>query len=93
MISTVSLLPSPRTFPHPRCSGAISKCRVGDWEYPHFVEDWWGRIGVQRFQPSAPDPFDPDTFDPAASVWIFERCQHPFVPFAIGECQVWKRIA
>lgn len=93
MTPTVSLLPSPRTFPKPRYAGSIAKCRVGDWEYPAFVEEWWSRRECQRYQPGAPDPYDSATFDAAAPVWIFERCQHPAVPFTKGECQVWKRIA
>jgi hypothetical protein len=87
------LVPSPRTFPPARYAGSVGKCRVGDWEYPAFVEEWWGRTALQRYQATASDPFDPATFDGACPVWLFERTQHPAVPFTKGECQVWKRIA
>lgn len=93
MSPSVSLLPPPQTCPPPRYAGAVGKCRVGDWEYPAFIEKWWGRQQPQHYQPGAPDSFDASAFDPARPVWRFERCQHPAVPFTKGECQVWKRIA
>lgn len=91
MSPSVSLLPPPRTFPLPRYAGSIAACRVGDWEYPAFVAEWWGRREPQEFQPNAPDPFDPGTFNRSRPVWGFVRCQHPAISFHYGSCEVWKR--
>ncbi|WP_367873114.1 hypothetical protein [Luteolibacter sp. Populi] len=81
-------------FAPPRCAGSPAKCRIGDWEYPAFIFEWWGLGGVQRYQPGRDDPFDTESFDPAQPVWLFERSPHPAAKFRHGHpCDVWKRIA
>jgi hypothetical protein len=78
----------------PHCAGSLARCRVGDWVYPADTFEWWGRRGIQCFQPQARNAFDPTAFDPSGSVWRFERCEHPSFKFSRGQsCQVWKRIA
>ena len=78
----------------PRCAASPARCRVGDWEYPAFIFEWWGIRGVQRYQPGCATPFEPASFDPGQPVWLFERCPHPAVCFNNRQpCDVWKRIA
>lgn len=78
----------------PHCPGDLAKCRVGDWEEPAFVIEWFGQSGVQRYQPGQPDPFAVESFDPTRPVWLFERAPHPSSVQIRGlPCEVWKRIA
>ena len=56
---------------------------------PELVLEWWGRGGIQRFQP--PDRFE--CSEPQRPVWRFERCPHPAARAVRGQpCAIWKRI-
>jgi hypothetical protein len=74
----------------PRFVSSLASCRLGDWQRPELVLEWWGRGGVQRFQP--PDRFE--CFDNEKPMWLFERCPHPAQRAIRGiPCAIWKRIA
>ena len=90
--SALALDPDSEHPPH--CTGDLAKCRIGDWEQPAFVIEWFGQSGVQRYQPGQRDPFDVEHFDPGHPVWLFERAPHPTCAQVRGlPCEVWRRIA
>jgi hypothetical protein len=74
----------------PRFVSTLSKCRVGDWQRPEFILEWWGRGGVQRFQP--PDRFE--CFRAGERVWLFQREVDPSGKVIRGQtCSIWRRIS
>ena len=85
-MSLVPFIPSaPEPGELPRFVSSLAKCRIGDWQRPEFVLEWWGRGGVQRFQP--PDRFE--CFNDEEPVWLFQREAHP----AERDVSIWRRIA
>lgn len=78
----------------------LENCRIGDWELTGMVFEWWGRRGIQWFQPlregdGRSDPFNEADFDMSRPVWRFERCPHPDrMSSQLGKpLSVWKRIS
>jgi hypothetical protein len=90
-MSLVPFIPrAPEPGELPRFVSKLAQCRVGDWQRPEFVLEWWGRGGVQRFQP--PDRFE--RFAEDQPVWLFQREPHPAGKVVRGQpCSIWRRIA
>ena len=86
--------------PPPSFAAALEKCAIGDWEPTSMVFEWWGRRGIQWYQPlrdgdGRGDPFNEADFDMARPIWRFERCPHPDrMSQAQGRpLSVWRRIS
>ena len=86
--------------PPPSLTALLEHCEVGDWEPTGMVFEWWGRRGIQWYQPlregdGRSDPFDESAFDMARPIWRFERCPHPDrMASQLGRpLSVWKRIS
>jgi hypothetical protein len=81
---------APEAGEPPRFVSTLAKCRVGDWQRPEFILEWWGRGGVQRFQP--PDRFE--CFRAGERVWLFQREADPSGKVIRGQpCSIWRRIS
>lgn len=89
METVIPFMRPPESGGPPRFMPTLATCRVGDWQRPELVLEWWGRGGVQRFQP--PDRFE--CFRPGEPVWLFEREAHPAGRLVRGQpCSIWRRI-
>ncbi len=82
----------------PGIEASLEKCRVGDRIPAGMVFAWWGKRGIQWYQPlqegdGRNDPFDESAFELPRPVWRFERCPDPGRTVLGRPLPVWRRIS
>lgn len=82
----------------PGAEPALEHCAVGDRVPAGMVFAWWGRRGIQWYQPleggdEGGDPFDEAAFEIPRPIWRFERCLDPDRVVQGRPLAVWRRIS